>query len=285
VNKRAIPIIKLSTLGRLPDKVLVDEDASATANQTYTQFTIPPSNANQHEAIRAWVSTHQSMFLVIGAASTALLRGIENARISNISLAKEFLDLATHLRNASSIYTCLPTVTREIYESYVRPAMMVVRPSFSGVSSRESIIFAKLIKELEEPANTCDGQLCESISACRNSDATWWRMHREAMLTLVGVPVSLAQSEYQRQVGSGEHSHNYNEFLRSTLQSEQAMDDYDHFFGCLRGNVGYSHYWNSLSRSLEVSDEYVDIMNENSPTCEFRRRLIPSMEKLDALLT
>src|SRR5689334_12050326 len=145
-GRHPLTVMWMPPEARLPLSRLPSLPVDALANhKSYLPVTIAPRTTEEAEALRAWVSTHQSMFLTVGAASTAIAIALDRVPGGDYSLAERCLRLAAVLRRASAVYTYLPTVTRAVYEAYLRPAMTQVRPSFSGVSSREAIEFDRLV--------------------------------------------------------------------------------------------------------------------------------------------
>ena len=262
--EHSIYIMRLSYNAALPL-----EDGPAAHDRlgeprAYVPITSVPGTEEEAAALSAWVNTHQSMFLAIGAASTALTLALNRLEDGDVPAATRFLSFARDLRLASSVYTYLPTVDREVYERFLRPAMKLVRSSFSGVSSREAIAFSLLIKRARAAApvgvSASQHHLREFYQArkeCLDADATWWKMHLEAMHRMVRAPVSLAQQEFRRSVKEEGLNKSYSEFLATSLQVPESLDDYDRFFGCERGPVTSKEYVANLDLSLSLSDKHI----------------------------
>lgn len=277
---RPISIVRLSTSAQFPfERVIVDAGGQDSEHGTYAPFTLLPKTPAEHEALRCWVTTHQTMFLVTGAAAGTLAEALKFIETANFSTATEFLSLTTVLRKATAVYTYLPTLDRATYESFLRPAMTGVRPSFSGVSSREAIEFAILIKRLREIQIESVPELEAARTECLEADRIWWQCHVGAMQRMVGNPISLAQQEFKRQKGEGLES-SYSEFLVTTLQVTEALDDYDRFFACYRGAIDAEGYLKALSDSLLISDEYI---SNEEPFAAYRAGLSPAIQELGQL--
>ena len=272
--ERPIPIVWLPERAQFPlgQHGVVPTHSGA---ETYRPFTLLPSSEAEHEALRCWVTTHQSMFFTIGAAAGILSRAIELLELGWLGEAVEFMTLSAKLRRASAVYTFLPALDRPIYEAYLRPAMTGVRPAFSGVSSRESIEFAILIKRLREmPLEAAEMESARAESL--ESDRIWWQCHVGAMQRMVGNPISLAQHEFKRQKGEGLES-SYSEFLATTLQVTDALDDYDRFFACRREVMDEESYLLSLKNSLLISDEYI---SDEEPFASYRAELSEAIQEM-----
>lgn len=282
--ERSIPIVRLSASAQFPtgaDRRVSRGDGAELG--IYTPFTLTPRSAAEHEALRCWVTTHQTMFLTIGAAAGVLSWALDHMEGGRFGEAGESLRLASTLRRASAAYTFLPRLDRAIYEGYLRPAMMGVRPAFSGVSSRESIRFAVLIKRLRELWAGAPAEAAKARAECLEADRLWWQRHMGAMRRMVKRPISLAQHEFKRQAEEQGLESTYSEFLATTLQVPEAMDDYDRFFACRREPMDGDAYLQALTESLPISDEYI---SEDEPFASFRGGLtgsIPDLARLSAL--
>lgn len=255
----------------------------AAPRKVYAPITLVPGTAEEAEALCAWVNTHQSMFLTVGAACTALTRALERIEEGDAAGAMPYLRAAKCLRRASSVYTYLPKVGRGVYERFLRRAMRMVRPGFSGVSSREAIAFSRLIRRLraislppEAAASAQTEELKCARKECIEADDLWWRLHVEAMHRMVEVPVSLAQHEFKRSMREGSKK-SYSEFLATSLQVPEAMDDYDRFFGCERGAVTRREYLETLEVSLRLSDEHI---STEEPFASYRAGLLEQVSSL-----
>ena len=282
---KPIFIMRLPCSGVMP---LVDGstpyDGNRVSRKVYVPVTILPESEEEEDALSAWVNTHQSMFMTVGAAAAALtgaLNSIENANLSN---AIRYLQIAQSLRLASAVYTCLPTVERGVYERFLRPAMKQVRPGFSGVSSREAIAFGSLLKRVRETSPASGSaemsylkEFNQAKQACLNADDLWWKMHSAAMHRMVKVPVSLAQHEFRRSVKEEAFEKSYSEFLTSSLQVPASLDDYDRFFGCQRGSITAQEYVINLEYSLSLSDHYI---SREKPFSTYRKMLREQVSRL-----
>ena len=103
------------------------------------------------------------------------------------------------------------------------------------------------------------------------------------MQRMVGHPISLAQHEFKRQAKEEGLDASYSEFLATTLQVPEAMDDYDRFFACRRATIGAERYLRTLTDSLLISDGYISDM---APFAAYRAGLsqaIPELTRLSAL--
>ena len=183
-----IYIVRLSPSGIYPHNGdLSSANSSLEPRSKYVPWTVLPSNEPEAAALRAWVSTHQTMFLVTGASAAMIDASMKKAEAAKFDQCLRYFRLATKLRLASSVYTMLPTVDRSIYEQYLRPAMLGARPGFSGVSSREAIAFAEIVSRLRI---FCDGlsdhavgrEVMQEMKECLQADVNWWNLHANAML-------------------------------------------------------------------------------------------------------
>ena len=279
-----IYIIRLPHEAGLPPRGGPDARAGGDApRKAYAPITLAPGTVEEQAALCAWVNTHQSMFLTVGAACTALTLALSRVGEGDAASAVRFLGVAEGLRRASSVYTYLPKVDQGVYESFLRQAMRMVRPGFSGVSSREAVAFSRLIQRLRAasfaPGAAGPGQLEEFERArkeCIKADDLWWSQHVEAMHRMVKVPVSLAQHEFRRSRREGSKK-SYSEFLATSLQVPEALDDYDRFFGCERGAVTQREYMETLEFSLSLSDEHI---SAEAPFASYRSGLLEQVTSL-----
>lgn len=278
--KRPISIVCLPHNARMPVGNGVKPVAKLVSSELvgtpiYAPFTLAPESEREHEALRAWLTTHQAMFLTVAAANTALRGALWLTSTGNspaqadLDIVRGLLHLASHLRRSSACYTFLPTIDRTVYESYLRPAMLGVRKSFSGVSSREAIEFSHLVEKLREAMrDSVNNDLQESASKCVEADEVWWKLHSTAMGRMVGVPISLAQHEYRRLMNQPGDRVSYSAFLRDTLQTTIAMDDYDRFFACERRQLDLDQFLYFVEYALEASTEYI---SDAEPFASYRK--------------
>jgi len=261
----------------------------AVERRKYSPWTIIPRTQTEADALRAWIATHQTMFLVIGAATTALAKAICKIRVGSERQALFCLRLGINLRLASSVYTKVPSVDRTTYEQYVRPAMTGVRKGFSGVSSRETIELSCVLstlrtclKTIQEKPGGLTVAVPQMLTEALEADHVWWMLHGEAMKRMVQQPISLAQQEYWRRRISGENVGTHSEFLTNELQTPEALDDYDRFFACSREALNSSDYSDELHFSLNVSDPYIC---RSAPYKNYRGLLDGALDELPSLAT
>jgi len=255
-------------------------NGNGTSRKTYVPITILPETEEEKDALSAWVNTHQSMFMTVGAASAALTGALTSIDNANLEGAIQYLQIAQHLRLASAVYTYLPTVGPEVYERFLRQAMKRVRPGFSGVSSREAIAFGSLLKRVREASPPPDSSLekfTQAKQGCLDADDFWWKMHSNAMHRMVKLPVSLAQHEFRRSVKEEGLEKSYSEYLTTTLQVPESLDDYDRFFGCQRGSITTQEYVTNLEQSLSLSDQYI---TTETPFSTYRKMLLEQVSRL-----
>jgi len=260
-----IHVIELPNRAELPLAApCLPQSAEDDPRTPYVAAGPGPTRESEQLALSMWINTHQALFLTVGAASAALRAALDLVRAEDYAAAAHWLGVARDLRLSSAAYTALPAMTREVYESFIRPSMLEVRPGFSGVSSRESIVFAALVVEWSEPslleraaAQPGRSGVQTALDELHGADETWWRGHAGAMRTLVNVPVSLAMAEYKRRVDEQHTRMKYGDFLKTNLQCPDALVDYDRYFGVERRELSPARYLETFERALDLSGPYV----------------------------
>lgn len=240
------------------------DDALSQSPVPYSGYTIHPRTGEERDALSAWINTHQAMFYTVGAACVSIVAGFGALKLPDPTTAIALFKAAAALRLSSAAYTSLPGLKLEMYEAYVRPTMLESRPGFSGVSSREAIAFAALLNDIQSFLR--NSRETEDIPSLRNAlehilvaDDCWWKHHALAMRTLVQRPVSLAQEEYRKRVHGGRLGLTFQEFKEATLQSTDASDNYDRYFGIRRAAiVGHKYYEARCILAYEMARPYTD---------------------------
>lgn len=223
-----------------------------------------PRTDMERRGLSAWMNTHQALFMTLDLAIDSGLRAAAAFERSQTTAALRELRNAQYLRAASAAYTSLPPVTREVYESFVRPSMIDVDPGFSGVSSPESIRFEKVLRRLKHLFRPASGlslspELVTAYQELRAADRFWWQYHGRAMKVLVGGTVSLARREYQRKLEAGlQEDSVFREFKEHYLRNPSAIADYDHYFGVARDEISATEFWHTLDRTLRLSASYIE---------------------------
>jgi hypothetical protein len=192
-----------------------------------------PANENEELGLSTWILSHQVFFMSLNVATFAAHQAIKD---------KKWIERLIILRLGMVAYIgAAANLTKELYESYIRPAMRSMRSDFSGVSSIDNWEFDIAIKQLA------------NIQDYDSADKMWWDYHTKIMGKLVSKPQSLAQIEYKRQMYAGSF-----EDFKKVLRSPQALIENDRFFAVGRGTVSLPQFKHNFLQAISKAKDFQD---------------------------
>src|SRR5262245_28532168 len=226
---------------------------------------VAPRTEEEGRAIAVWINSHLVFFLSLNVGTHAARRALDGARAGDRAGLALWLRRLVVLRLGHVSFTrAAANLTREEYESYVRPAMQSMRTDFSGVSSADNWAFSRAMADLTQelplvlerwsPGDAAPARA--ELAAYRDADREWWAHHGRIMGKLISAPQSLARMEYERRREAGE-TITYDEF-KAVLRAPEAMAENDRFFAVRRSRVGRAQFRHNLELALALVAPFQD---------------------------
>ncbi len=173
---------------------------------------------------------------------TAGLSGDEQAE------AERWLDRAAALIRGSGalLYFC-GALDAETYDRCLRPSMEAERDDFSGDMSREFLAMMDAKADMVEALKASgDAELSDRF---HTAERVWYAHHGEVVHSL-----HPGKSLLREKVDRLEHeveSFDYRAYVQNVVRSEQALADYDDYFGVQRSaSLTLDEYWTQALEKL-----------------------------------
>jgi hypothetical protein len=195
-----------------------------------------PQTPEQRLAWFLWQAGHHHLFLYWLVEADVFRRVTRSLEADAPGEAAHFLELATVLRwgETAAMLNC-GGFPAEAYREFIRPSMEAVRPDFSARSSLEYLRLELALGEMHARLNTLAAippQLAVARrgfhEACRA-----WRDYHVQVAERLQPGSSLAVREYDRQKERG-LALTFPQFVQRVIQSQEALADYDRYFGVVR---------------------------------------------------
>ena len=191
---------------------------------------------------------HHVEFLIWGTCALACERVTAAIGEGDDEEAARWLGRSAALTHGSGalLYFC-GALDAETYDRCLRPGMEAERGDFSGDMSREllSMMEAKaaMLDALTEHGDE------ELITGFHSAERVWYRHHGEVVRSLHPA-ASLLKQTVDRLTEEVEEF-DYQEYLSKVVRGEQALADYDDFFGVVRtDSLTLDDYWTQALEKL-----------------------------------
>jgi hypothetical protein len=219
-----------------------------------------PSNETEELALSTWINSHLLFFVSLNVGTYVVQQVIDGAVERDLPKVLKWLNRLSVMRLSMVAYAgAAANITRDVYESYIRPAMSSMRSDFSGVSSKDNWVFDDAVNRMklivtqliEETPAEQSLALSEALAAYGEANRIWWTYHGKVMTKLISAPLSLARMTYQKQVDHGS-TISYEQFKHATLRTEKAITENDMFFAVARGPVTLPQFHWNLKHILKL---------------------------------
>lgn len=137
----------------------------------------------------------------------------------------------------------------EIYDPCLRASMETARPDFSGDMSRDFLTMMDSKAGLVEVLTAGGAALEEDLRVFRQAERYWTRHHGE-VISALHPGKSLLQDTVAAMMRESE-SFDFRAYVETVVRSEQALADYDAYFGVTRSSaMGLGDYWTQAVEKL-----------------------------------
>jgi hypothetical protein len=192
-----------------------------------------------HVEFLYWEATFLACETVISAAASG----------DRVAVEQWLARAATLIRGSGAMLHYCAAFDPGRYDPCLRPSMAAERDDFSGDMSRDFLAMmgarARMTAALQERGT----QYTNALEAFEDSDGDWRRHHTEVVMSLhPGSSLlrdKLARLRREREAFDPSH------YIATVVHSDQALDDYDDYFGVLRtGDMKAGDYWTQAVEKL-----------------------------------
>ncbi len=223
-------------------------DDRRTWHEPYTSSLLTVESDTDRAAWFHFSHGHHVEFLIWGACALACERVTAALEAGDADEAARWLGRSAALTRGSGalLYFC-GALDAEVYDRCLRPGMEAERGDFSGDMSRE------LLAMMEAKAGMLDALKKHGdedlITEFHSAERVWYRHHGEVVRSLHPA-ASLLKQTVDRLTEEVEEF-DYQEYLSKVVRGEQALADYDDFFGVVRtDSLTLDDYWTQALEKL-----------------------------------
>jgi hypothetical protein len=164
---------------------------------------------------------------------------------------ERWLDRAAALIRGSGamLYFC-GALDAETYDRCLRPSMESERDDFSGTMSRDFVAMMHAKADLIEALAAADRR--DLIHRFHAAERIWFAHHSDVIHALH--PGKSLLQEKARRLADEVADFDYREYVRNVVHSEQALSDYDDYFGVTRSDdMTLDAYWIQALEKLALA--------------------------------
>lgn len=135
------------------------------------------------------------------------------------------------------------------YDPCLRPSMAAERDDFSGDMSRDFLAMMAARAHLAAALREYGDQYTNALATLEDSDGYWRRHHTEVVMSLH--PGSSLLRDKLARMRREQEAFDPSHYIATVVHSEQALADYDDYFGVLRrDDVKAGDYWTQAIEKL-----------------------------------
>jgi hypothetical protein len=237
--------------GRIPSAREQDVASTGTESppwsQPYTSRLFHPDGDEDRAAWFHFCHGHHVEFIYWGVLAHACELVTAALAAGDGAVADRWLARAEALIRGSGamLYFC-GALGADVYDRCLRPSMEAERDDFSGDMSREFL--SMMVAKAAMVAALKDGHP-ELADRFHKAERVWYQHHGEVVHAL-HPGKSLLREKVERLEQEVE-SFDYKAYLEDVVRSEQALADYDDYFGVQRsGSLTLDEYWTQALEKL-----------------------------------
>lgn len=135
------------------------------------------------------------------------------------------------------------------YDPCLRPSMAAERDDFSGDMSRDFLLMMAARAQMAAALRAYGEQHTNALTTFEDSDGDWRRHHTEVVMSLH--PGSSLLRDKLARMRREQEAFDPSRHIATVVHSEQALADYDDYFGVLRvDDVKAGDYWTQAVEKL-----------------------------------
>ncbi len=221
---------------------------TALWQQPHTSLHVRIENEEDREAWFHFCHGHHIEFLYWEATALACRRVTAHLTAGEREEARRWLErAATLIRGSGAMLYFCGALDAETYDRCLRPSMEEERDDFSGDMSRDFLAMmaakADVVDALEASG---DEELHHEF---HHAEQVWYAHHGEVVRGLH--PGKSLLQEKVEELERDAETFDYRAYVENVVRGEQALDDYDEYFGVTRSDsIGIDEYWTQALEKL-----------------------------------
>jgi hypothetical protein len=253
--------IKLPSDSRIPATLAIREareDERQPWHDPYASRFLELADGRDRTAWFHFCTGHHVEFLYWEATILACEAVISSAGAGDMAAVEHWLArVATLIRGSGAMLHYCAAFDPARYDPCLRPSMAAERDDFSGDMSRDFLAMmearGRMATALREAggadAGGADADGADALTELRDAEQFWQRHHTDVVLSLhPGSSLlrdKLARLRRERETFDPSH------YIATVVHSEQALADYDDYFGVLRSDdMKIGDYWTQAVEKL-----------------------------------
>jgi hypothetical protein len=244
-------IVLPATDGTIPTARAETTSDPAETKAWQRPYVSPLLNLESDEDRAAWFHFchgHHVEFIYWGVTVHACRQLIATLEGGDRESAVRWLDrLGALIRGSGAMLFFCGALDAETYDRCLRPAMEAERDDFSGDMSRDFLAMmdakAAVVEALEANGD-------QTLTDKFHKDERAWYAHHGKVVVALHRGKSLLREKVERLEAEAD-SFDYSAYVATVVRSEQALDDYDDYFGVERSDsITLDDYWTQALEKL-----------------------------------